>query len=139
MDSLDADDHEDIAVPSSSGGGRLSDVVELVSCDGFRFLVARRACLCSGTLRALLPDTASSIPAAPTAGASPAIGVWAETASGGIPSVVLSSLSADVLETVVRYFYWKLRYDGTAPPIPKFHLSMAAIEKLTLAASFLDT
>lgn len=49
------------------------------------------------------------------------------------------SLSLVVLFQVCQYFYYKQRYDHTAPPLPPFKLETEAIVKLLLAANFLDT
>ena len=80
--------------------------------------------LVSGTIRSLL-----SSPSA-----------WAETASSHpLPSIRFESIDGGVLEQLCQYFYYKNRWDGHTPPFPPFKLDVQQIEKILLAASFLDT
>ena len=88
------------------------------------FYVSRSVVLVSGTIRSLL-----SSPSA-----------WAETASThSLPSIRLESIDGAVLEQLCQYWHYKHRWDGHTPPFPPFKLDVRQIEKILLAASFLDT
>lgn len=100
----------------------LSNFVKLISKEGHEFLISRECAMASGTIRAMLLGPAT----------------WQET-SGPLPTIQFETISTQVLETVIQYFYYKQRYDHTAPPLPPFKLEPALFVPLLLAANFLDT
>lgn len=75
----------------------------------------------SGTLRAILNSQ----------------GQWREKA-GAMPTIHLETLSAPVLEKVIEYFFYKVRYNNTPQPIPAFPLDVDSIIPLLLAANYLE-
>ena len=48
-------------------------------------------------------------------------------------------MSARVLEKVVQYFYYKLRYTNHSGPLPEFKIEPEFALELLMAANFLDT
>jgi transcription elongation factor B subunit 1 len=100
----------------------LSEYVKLISCDGDEFFVNRSVALCSGTIRAMLTGP----------------GRWAEN-SGPIPTIQFENINTPILERICQYFYYRARFDRSAPPLPAFPIDTQSIVKLLLAADFLDT
>ena len=47
-------------------------------------------------------------------------------------------ISAPVLEKVVQYFYYKLRYTGTTGHLPEFKIEPEFALELLMAANYLD-
>mmetsp|Transcript_29990 Transcript_29990/g.41864 ORF Transcript_29990/g.41864 Transcript_29990/m.41864 type:complete len:116 (-) Transcript_29990:328-675(-) len=98
------------------------DYVKLISKEGHEFVASKECCLASGTIRTLLTGP----------------GLWKET-EGPIPTIHFEEMSTAVLEKVIQYFYYKKKYDHTAPPLPHFKIDVESIVPLILAANFLDT
>ena len=48
------------------------------------------------------------------------------------PTIEFETISTAVLENCVQYFYYKQRYDHTAPPLPPFKLETESIVKMLL-------
>lgn len=103
---------EDVVVP---------DVVKLVSKEDREFIVPRACCMFSGTMRAILSNP----------------GRWRENQEP-IPTIKFDELSTDVLEMVIKYLEFKLKWDSAPPPIPKFHVEVNMIIPLLLASNYLD-
>ncbi len=90
--------------------------------DGYEFIIPRNIALVSGTLKALLTSR----------------GQWRERA-GPIPTINLETISGPVLEKVIEYFFYKVRYNNTPPPVPAFPLELDSLVPLLVAANYLDT
>lgn len=97
------------------------DHVKLVSKDDAEFLVPRACCMFSGTIRAILNNP----------------GRWREN-QDAIPTIKFDEMSTDVLEKVIEYLEFKLKWDSAPPPIPKFHVEVNMIVPLLLASNYLD-
>jgi len=96
--------------------------IKLVSKEGHEFVADRAVCMASGTIRTLITGP----------------GNWKEN-EGSIPSIEFEEISTKILEQVLRYFYYKARYDRSQPPLPNFDIDVENIVPLLLAANFLDT
>jgi hypothetical protein len=99
------------------------NLVKLVSKEGHEFVCDRDCVNASGKIRAMLAGP----------------GVWNSNTNAGMPTLVLESVSTHVLEKIIQYFYYKRKYDHTAPPLPEFKIDIKGVVPLLIAASFLDT
>jgi len=97
-----------------------SETVTLLSCDGFRFVLAREAALVSGTIRSMLEGP----------------GEFMEQQNN---QITFQEISGAVLERVVQYFYFKTRYANSVDDIPSFVIEPEYAIELLMAANFLDT
>jgi len=94
--------------------------VKLISADGHEFVIDRKAAFVSGTIKSML--------------ASP--GAFAEQTLG---EVHFREISTPILEKVIQYFYYKLKYTNSTTEIPEFPIEPEIALELLMAANFLDT
>lgn len=66
--------------------------------------------------------------------------------TGGVHSIeqqsgeiVFRDIPTDVLEKVIQYFYFKVKYTNSTCEIPEFHIDPEHALELLMAANFLDT
>jgi len=96
------------------------ETVKLISADGHQFVVDRKAALVSGTIKSMLSGP----------------GTFTEQALGEIN---FREISTPILEKVIQYFYYKLRYTNSTTEIPEFPIEPEIALELLMAANFLDT
>eukprot|EP01113_Clastostelium_recurvatum_P046997 TRINITY_DN831_c0_g1_i1.p1 TRINITY_DN831_c0_g1~~TRINITY_DN831_c0_g1_i1.p1 ORF type:complete len:121 (+),score=33.74 TRINITY_DN831_c0_g1_i1:47-364(+) len=94
------------------------DTVKLISAEGHEFIVDRKAALVSGTIKSMLSG--------------PGTFTFTEQQLGEIN---FREISTHILEKVIQYFYYKLKYTNSTTEIPDF--VKIALE-LLMAANFLD-
>lgn len=99
----------------------LSKLVKLVSKENHEFIVPQSVAMVSGTIRAVLTSRAQ----------------WREKA-GVMPTIQLETISAPVLEKVIEYLFYKVKYNNTPPPIPVFPIDLDSVVPLLLAANYLE-
>merc|ERR1712054_34938 len=88
--------------------------VKLVSSEDHEFIIDREAAMTSGTIRAMLT------------------GSFAESKG----EIRFPEISTPVLEKVIRYFYYKLKYTNSTVPIPEFNIEPEVALELLMAANF---
>mmetsp|Transcript_42577 Transcript_42577/g.99060 ORF Transcript_42577/g.99060 Transcript_42577/m.99060 type:complete len:101 (-) Transcript_42577:108-410(-) len=96
-----------------------SDYVTLISAEGHEFVVERRCALVSGTIKAMLTGPAS----------------YAESKEN---TVTFPEISTPILDRVVDYFHYKVRYSHMSE-MPEFRIEPEIALELLMAANFLDT
>lgn len=92
--------------------------VTLISSDGFQFIVSRDAALISGTLKGML-NVDSAFQEAET------------------NRIKLHELDSRLLEKVVEYLYYNLKYQNEVD-VPEFDIPTEMALELLVAADFLD-
>ena len=95
------------------------DPVKLIASDGTEIYIDRRAAMVSGTIKAMLAGP----------------GNFQESELGEIK---FPEISAKILEKVVQYFYYKLKYTNHAGPLPEFKIEPEYALELLMAANYLD-
>jgi len=93
------------------------ETVKLISSEGHEFIVDRKAAMVSGTIKSML------------------FGGFTEQELGEIN---FREISTPILEKVIQYFYYKLKYTNSAVDIPEFPLEPEIALELLMAANFLD-
>jgi len=96
------------------------DYVKLISADGHEFIVDRKCAMVSGTIKSMLSGP----------------GTFTEQQSGEIS---FREISTPILEKVIQYFYYKVRYTNSTAEIPEFPIEPEIALELLMAANFLDT
>eukprot|EP01102_Stenamoeba_stenopodia_P017040 TRINITY_DN604_c0_g1_i1.p1 TRINITY_DN604_c0_g1~~TRINITY_DN604_c0_g1_i1.p1 ORF type:complete len:106 (+),score=23.50 TRINITY_DN604_c0_g1_i1:111-428(+) len=94
--------------------------VKLISADGHEFIIDRKAAMVSGTIKSMLSGP----------------GTFTENTLGEIN---FREISTPVLEKVIQYFYYKLRYAISSSDTPEFPIEPEIALELLMAANFLDT
>eukprot|EP00164_Ancoracysta_twista_P000282 GFYU01000398.1.p1 GENE.GFYU01000398.1~~GFYU01000398.1.p1 ORF type:complete len:104 (+),score=41.59 GFYU01000398.1:81-392(+) len=95
------------------------EYVKLISAEGHEFIIDRKAAMISGTIKSMLSGA----------------GNFAESSKG---EVVFPDISTRILEKVIQYFYFKLRYSNSTQAIPEFKIEPEIALELLMAANFLD-
>eukprot|EP01088_Endostelium_zonatum_P007317 TRINITY_DN19545_c0_g1_i1.p1 TRINITY_DN19545_c0_g1~~TRINITY_DN19545_c0_g1_i1.p1 ORF type:complete len:102 (-),score=21.48 TRINITY_DN19545_c0_g1_i1:213-518(-) len=95
------------------------DTVKLISAEGHEFIIDRKAAMVSGTIRSMLSGP----------------GAFEEQALGEIN---FREISTNILEKVIQYFYYKLRYTHSTTEIPEFAIEPEVALELLMASNFLD-
>jgi len=90
-----------------------------VSAEGFEFVIERRCALMSGTIKAMLTGPGS----------------YSESKEN---TVHFPEISTPILEKVVEYFHYKVRYSHSSE-MPEFKIEPEVALELLMAANFLDT
>ncbi|CAG8487787.1 9222_t:CDS:2 [Ambispora leptoticha] len=96
-----------------------SEYVKLISSDGFEFIIARQAALCSGTIKNMLSSP----------------GQFQESERNEIN---FRDIKAVILEKVCQYLYYKVKYTDSTNDIPNFDIDPQMGLELLMAADFLD-
>lgn len=97
-------------------GSRLSNIIKLKSAEGHEFFVDRRAAMVSGTIKTMLS------------------GQFAESRG----EVNFPEIPAVVLEKLIQYLYYKVRYTNSSQRIPEFQIEPEIAMELLIAAGYLD-
>jgi len=92
--------------------------IKLISSDGHEFIVDRKCALVSGTIRSMME------------------GAFSEAEQGQIN---FREISTPILEKVIQYFYYKVKYTNNTSTIPEFSIQPEIALELLMAANFLDT
>ncbi|CAG8561759.1 6441_t:CDS:2 [Ambispora gerdemannii] len=95
------------------------EYVKLISSDGFEFIIARQAALCSGTIKNMLSSP----------------GQFQESEKNEIN---FRDIKAVILEKVCQYLYYKVKYTDSTNDIPNFDIDPQMGLELLMAADFLD-
>uniref|UniRef100_A0A7S2XYA0 Elongin-C n=1 Tax=Fibrocapsa japonica TaxID=94617 RepID=A0A7S2XYA0_9STRA len=103
------DNNEDDEMPKSR-------MVKLVSSEGHEFYCDRRCAMVSGTINAMLS------------------GQFAESRG----EVTFPEISSAILEKIIQYCYYKVRYTNSTSRIPDFPIEPEIALELLMAANFLD-
>ncbi|CAM9857937.1 unnamed protein product [Phaeothamnion confervicola] len=90
--------------------------VKLISADRAVFWVDRKCAMVSGTVRAMLQ------------------GSFAESSG----EILFGEINTPVLEKVIQYMYYKVRYTNSTVRIPEFEIEPELALELLMAANFLD-
>mmetsp|Transcript_24582 Transcript_24582/g.49826 ORF Transcript_24582/g.49826 Transcript_24582/m.49826 type:complete len:101 (-) Transcript_24582:412-714(-) len=96
-----------------------NDYVTLISAEGFEFVIERRCALMSGTIKAMLTGPAH----------------FSESKEN---TVTFPEISTRILEKVVEYFHYKVRWSHSSE-VPEFKIEPEIALELLMAANFLDT
>lgn len=81
--------------------GTMSDTITLVSAEGHEFIIDRKCALVSKTISSMLE------------------GAFLENEMGRIN---FREISTPVLEKVIQYFYFKVKYSNNTSTIPEFNI-----------------
>jgi transcription elongation factor B subunit 1 len=104
-----------------AGSDRIGDeeeeFVKLVSAEGHEFIVPRRIALVSKTMRAMLEGNFRE----------------AEDSVIRFPDI-----SGHVLEKVIQYLHYQVRYNNSTARIPEFKIEPELALELLVASNFLD-
>jgi len=95
------------------------DMIQLVSSDEHVFWCDKQAAMVSNTIKNMLTGP----------------GVFAENESNRIE---FPDIRGEILEEVIKYFYYKLRYTNEQEP-PPFDIEPSIALELLMAANYLDT
>ena len=91
-------------------------MIKLISAEGHEFIVDRRCACVSKTIEAMLE------------------GSFAESKG----EIRFPELSTPILEKVLQYFYYKVRYANGKQKAPEFQIPPEMAVELLMAANFLD-
>ena len=94
----------------------VTPMVKIVSAEDHEFYVDRKTAMVSGTIRAMLS------------------GQFAES-SGDIK---FPEISGAILEKVIQYMYYKVKYTKSTVPIPEFPIEPELALELLMAANYLE-
>ena len=114
----DESDRKESSVPmdADNADGEQEEYVKLVSAEGHEFILPRRIALVSKTMRAMLEGNFRE----------------AEDAVVQFPD-----LSAHVLEKVIQYLHYYVRYNNSTSRIPEFKIEPEISLELMVAANYL--
>ncbi|KAJ8608806.1 hypothetical protein CTAYLR_009348 [Chrysophaeum taylorii] len=90
--------------------------VKLVSAEGHEFIIDRKCANSSGTIKAMLE------------------GQFSESSG----EIRFPEISTPILEKVIQYFYYKMRYTNSHVRVPEFKIEPAIALELLMAANYLD-
>jgi hypothetical protein len=91
-------------------------MVKLISAEGHEFFVDRRCALVSGTIKQMLS------------------GQFAESRG----EVKFPEIPAVILEKVIQYLYYKVRFTNGTMRVPEFEIEPELSLELLMAANYLD-
>ena len=121
------------------------ETVKLISAEGHEFIIDKNAAMVSGTIKSMLSGPGMqylffffnlnklffNVPSIPYSNKAN----FSEKALGEIP---FREISAPILEKVIQYFYYKLKYTNSASEVPEFPIEPEIALELLMAANFLD-
>mmetsp|Transcript_9720 Transcript_9720/g.12134 ORF Transcript_9720/g.12134 Transcript_9720/m.12134 type:complete len:107 (-) Transcript_9720:265-585(-) len=93
-----------------------TDYVKLISAEDHEFLVERSVAMKSATINAMLTGSFQE--------------------SSGV--VRFPEISTHILEKVINYLHYNVKYSGSKNPIPQFPIEREIAWDLMMAANFLD-
>ena len=91
-------------------------MIKLISADGHEFFVDKRCAMVSGTIRQMLA------------------GQFAESRG----EVRFPEISSIILEKVIEYLYYKVRYTNSVMRVPEFSVEPEYALELLMASNYLD-
>eukprot|EP01084_Bolivina_argentea_P151854 265007_1 len=102
-----------------------SKYIKLISADGLEFVLEKECACASGFINRLIHSATK----------------WEET-QGPVTTLHLKNIQSDILEIIVKYFYYKNKYDKAddedAPDFGAQHIPPSKVVQLLLAAHYLD-
>lgn len=101
----------------AGGGAAEGGYVRLVSADKHVFVVERRVAMVSGMIRTMLSSN---------------------TFVEGKGDIELPDIPSPVLEKVIQYFHYKVKFSGSKVPIPEFHVPPELALHVLIAADYLE-
>eukprot|EP00484_Ammonia_sp_Unknown_P028270 CAMPEP_0197026602 /NCGR_PEP_ID=MMETSP1384-20130603/6661_1 /TAXON_ID=29189 /ORGANISM="Ammonia sp." /LENGTH=119 /DNA_ID=CAMNT_0042455301 /DNA_START=70 /DNA_END=429 /DNA_ORIENTATION=- len=114
-------DDEEAAANANS---KQSKYVKLISSDGFEFTLEKEIACASGFINSLIHSASK----------------WEETQQP-LTTLHLKNIKSDILEIIVKYFYFKHKYDKSEQDPPDFgatHIPPSKVVQLLMAAHYLD-
>ena len=90
--------------------------IKLISMEGHEFFVDRRCAMVSGTIKAMLD------------------GQFAESRG----EIRLPEISGHILEKIVQYMYYKVRYTNSNQRVPNFQIEPEVALELLMSSNYLD-
>jgi transcription elongation factor B subunit 1 len=96
--------------------GQQTTMIKLISGEGHEFFVDRRCAMVSGTIKAMLS------------------GQFAESRG----EVRFPEIPGVVLERVIQYLYYKVRYTHSSQRVPNFEVEPEIALELLMASNYLD-
>ena len=99
-----------------SDGGVQTGMVKLISAEGHEFIIDRKCAIVSGTIKAMLS------------------GQFAESRG----EVRFPEIPGVVLERVIQYLYYKVRYTHSTSRVPNFDVEPEIALELLMASNYLD-
>ena len=94
-----------------------SSFIKLISAEGHEFIVDRNVAIASGTIKIMLESS------------------FAESRQGEIK---FQEISSQVLEKVIHYLYYKVRYGNTNEKVPVFDIPPDIALELLMASNYLE-
>ena len=90
--------------------------IKLISMEGHEFFVDRRAACVSGTIKTMLE------------------GQFAESRG----EIRLPEISGHILEKIIKYMYYKVRYTNSNQRVPTFEIAPEVALELLMSSNYLD-
>lgn len=91
-------------------------MIKLISGDGLEFYVHRKCAMVSGTIKMMLE------------------GQFAENRG----EIRFPEISGVILEKVIQYFYYKVRYTNSPQRVPNFNIEPEIVLELSMACNYLQ-
>jgi elongin-C len=91
-------------------------MIKLVSAEGHEFYVHKKCAMVSGTIKVMLA------------------GQFAESRG----EIKFPEISGRILEKLIQYLYYKVRYTNSAHRVPTFNIEPELSLELLMAANYLD-
>mmetsp|Transcript_39646 Transcript_39646/g.58228 ORF Transcript_39646/g.58228 Transcript_39646/m.58228 type:complete len:114 (+) Transcript_39646:196-537(+) len=110
-------DEEDRKLPAKTNSEEEEEYVKLISAEGHTFYLSRPIALVSATMRAMLE------------------GPFRESSDA---TCRFPDISGHVLEKVIAYLHYKVRYSDATVRIPEFKIEPEIALELLVAANYLD-
>jgi transcription elongation factor B subunit 1 len=98
------------------GSGETGPLIKLISAEGHEFYVHKKCAMVSGTIKAMLA------------------GQFAESRG----EVHFPEIPGIILERVVQYLYYKVRFSNSSQRVPNFNIEPEMSLELLMAANYLD-
>jgi transcription elongation factor B subunit 1 len=93
-----------------------NSLIKLVSAEGHEFYVHKKCAMVSGTIKVMLA------------------GQFAESRG----EIKFPEISGRILEKLIQYLYYKVRYTNSAHRVPNFDIEPELSLELLMAANYLD-
>eukprot|EP01091_Cochliopodium_minus_P012237 TRINITY_DN3668_c0_g1_i1.p1 TRINITY_DN3668_c0_g1~~TRINITY_DN3668_c0_g1_i1.p1 ORF type:complete len:106 (+),score=24.03 TRINITY_DN3668_c0_g1_i1:55-372(+) len=95
------------------------ETIKLISAEGHEFIIDKNAAMVSGTIKSMLSGPVNF-------------------SENSLNEVSFREISTPILEKVIQYFYYKLKYTNSSNEIPEFPIEPEIALELLMAANFLD-
>ena len=117
------------------------DMIKITSKEGHEFFVNRKVATVSGTIKVSQPVDFASPPLSPCRITNAPVlrqamlsGPFAESRG----EIKFPEIEGHVLEKVIQYMYYKVKYTDSFVPIPDFKIEADVALELLMAANFLN-